>query len=91
VWSVSKCQSVQISSKHLRSRLLRDSDTHEHLSAFTQFGSFRHESESTKVHVGSRDDSDVLLASANEVVSHNVGLQTGKGQSPSGLRDGSSF
>jgi hypothetical protein len=36
-----------------------------------------------KVHVGARDDGDKLLSSADQVVAHDMGFETGKGESTS--------
>jgi hypothetical protein len=63
--------------------LLRNPDAHQNLSSFTQLGSFGYKPQSPKVHVGARDDGDELLSSADQVVAHDMGFETGKGESTS--------
>jgi hypothetical protein len=57
-----------------RSRLFGDPNAHQDFSPFTQLGTLCNESKSSKVHVGARNDGNKLLAGANEIVPHNVGL-----------------
>ena len=69
-----------------RSRLFGHPDAHQDFPPLTQFSTFGYESQATKVHVCTRNDSNEFLARADQVVAHNVSFETGKGESSSRFR-----
>ena len=78
---------VRVGTEHdSRSRLFGHPDAHQDFPPLTQFSTFGYESQTTKVHVCTRNDSNELLARADQVVAHDVGFETGKSESSSRFR-----
>jgi hypothetical protein len=76
---------------YLPSDSFGDLDAQEGFTAFTQFCTFCHKPKTVKVHIGTANDSDEVILSANEVVIQDISFETGQRQSSSGFCDGPSF